>query len=82
VHTDHVQQAVLSVLEEAIGTGPITPADDFFLVGGHSLLIVSIIRRLRVEHGIVLTPRQFGINSQVAAIIAACRPVSDTGRAS
>ncbi|MGY0236067.1 acyl carrier protein [Longispora urticae] len=67
--------AVLEVLRDAIGTTDISPADDFYFVGGHSLLIVRVIQRLRRQYGLELSPRQFGANSQIAALIAACRPV-------
>jgi nonribosomal peptide synthetase DhbF len=74
METDPTAAAVLAVLRDVIGTDAIAPEDDFYLVGGHSLMILTIARRLKAEHDVVLDPRQIGRNSQVAAIIAACRP--------
>lgn len=68
------EETVLKVLREVIGNDAVTLTDDFYLVGGHSLLIVRIVRRLKKEFGLVLDPRQFGANSQVAALVAACHP--------
>jgi Phosphopantetheine attachment site len=63
---------LLTVLQDVIGCGPLSPTDDFYLVGGHSLLIVRVTKRLREQFGLHLDPRAFGVNSQLAALIAAC----------
>lgn len=70
------EQAVLQVLREVLDRDSVSPSDDFFLIGGHSLLMVRVIGKLKKEHGLALDARQFGTNSQVAALIAACRPVA------
>ncbi len=72
--TTNTSETVLLVLREAIGSETISLTDDFYLAGGHSLLIVRIIQRLRKQFAIDLPIRQFGVNSQIAALVAACRP--------
>lgn len=69
--------AVLTVLRDLIGNESISLTDDFYLAGGHSLLILPIVKRLREEFGIHLDVRYFGVNSQVAALVAACETPHD-----
>jgi acyl carrier protein len=71
--------AVLAVLRDALEDETLGPADDFYLAGGHSLLILRIVRRLADEFGIELDPRQFAVNSQFASLIAAARPLPTAG---
>jgi Phosphopantetheine attachment site len=66
-------EAVRSVVAEVLGRADVEPTDDFFAIGGHSLLILRVVRTLLVEHGIVLDARYFGVNAQLAALGAACR---------
>lgn len=73
---DGVTDSVLRVLREVIGNDDISPADDFYLVGGHSLLIMTVIERLHSQCDLDLDRGQFAANPRVAAIIEACRPVS------
>jgi hypothetical protein len=70
---------VLTVLRELIGNDSISLTDDFYLVGGHSLLILRIVKRLREEFGIHLDARYFGVSSQIAALVAACETLHDRG---
>jgi hypothetical protein len=70
-----ISQAVITVLRDVIGIDEVKPADDFFLIGGHSLLILRVIQMLRRDHGLELDARQFAVNSQVAALIASCHPI-------
>lgn len=70
-----IEQAVLTVLRRIVGNDAIAPSDNFFLIGGHSLLIVKIVRQLRTEYGLDLDARQFASNPQVASLISACRPI-------
>jgi hypothetical protein len=72
-----VDEAVLGVLRDVIGEPALGPGDDFYLAGGHSLLVMRVVRRLRVECGLELAPRAFAMSSQIAALIAACRPADD-----
>jgi hypothetical protein len=70
------EHPALLVLSEVLQRDAVSPSDDFFLLGGHSLLLVRVIGKLRKEHGLALDARQFLTNSQVAALMAACRPIS------
>ena len=74
MHNDKAATRVLEVLREAVGNPDLTPEDDFYAAGGHSLLIMRIVRTLRVEHGITLSPRAFWVDAQVAALMAAAVP--------
>ncbi|GAA3728775.1 hypothetical protein GCM10022225_07690 [Plantactinospora mayteni] len=67
--------AVVTLVRDLLKDPEIRPEDDFFAVGGHSLLIVRIIRRLQIEHGLVLDARAFAVNAQLAALAEACRAV-------
>jgi acyl carrier protein len=67
---------VFEVLRIELGRDGISGDDDFFDIGGYSLLIVRIVAILRVEHGIQLSARQFVDDSRIAAIVAACRPAA------
>ena len=68
-------EVVLGVLQEVIGNDEITPDDDFYLAGGHSLLLVRISRKLRIEHGLELPMQAFWADPHVAALMAAARPI-------
>ena len=71
---DHI--AVLAgVLREVIGCDVVRPEDDFYLIGGHSVQIVRIVRLLRTRHQLALDIRAFLKNPQVAALAAACQPI-------
>jgi amino acid adenylation domain-containing protein len=51
---DLVGQVVESVWAQELGVAAPEPDDDFFLAGGHSLLVVKVVTRLRAELGIHL----------------------------
>ena len=68
----HVE-ALLDVVSLLVG-GAVEPRDDFYDVGGHSLMIVQVIRRLDAEHGLVLDPRAFARSTTLDDLAAAIRP--------
>jgi acyl carrier protein len=72
---DAIGETILTVIRELLGSDTISPSDDYYLAGGHSLLIVRIIRSLRDRYGIELDARQFAANAQIAALMAAGRPL-------
>jgi Phosphopantetheine attachment site len=72
----HRREVVRALIADVIGNPDITPVDEFFAAGGHSLLIIPVIRRLKVDHGLVLDPRAFGVNGQIWALAEACHPVT------
>lgn len=47
--------------------GKVGPDDDFYAVGGHSMLIVQVMRRLRRD-GWHLDPRAFARDSRIRAL--------------
>lgn len=56
--TDYVT-VVTEVWGECLGITEVRPDDDFFLLGGHSLLVLEVIDRLAERTGVVLAVRAF-----------------------
>ena len=52
---------------EAVAAG-LTPAADFFALGGHSLLVVTMLRRIERQDGTVLSAREFLADPTVAGL--------------
>jgi len=50
-----VEQAIAAVWAHLIGVEPVGRDDDFFAIGGHSLLMMRAISRLREEHRVEVT---------------------------
>lgn len=73
--SDAALTAVVTVVRELLDDPNLGPTDDFYAVGGHSLLIVRVLRTLRLDYGLELDARSFAVNSQLAALAAACRSV-------
>ncbi|WP_431897585.1 LD-carboxypeptidase [Micromonospora haikouensis] len=73
-HNDSNLMAVTNVFEEVLGKKA-GPDDDFFSLGGHSLLVVEAIARLRNTYGLKVPARQFLNHATPAAIAEACAPV-------
>ncbi|WP_320068822.1 condensation domain-containing protein [Micromonospora sp. RTGN7] len=46
----------------------LTPETDFFAIGGHSLLVVTMLRRIERDSGIVLSARDFLADPTVAGL--------------
>lgn len=66
--------ATQQVFQELLKTD-VGPDDDFFALGGHSLMVIDAIGKLKVEHGLVVSAKQFLSDASISAIAAACRPV-------
>jgi hypothetical protein len=66
---------VLEVFRRALDLDELSMDNDFFDVGGYSLLIIRIISTLREEHGIQLIARQFAEDARIGAIVSSCRPI-------
>ena len=64
-------QALLTVLRDLLNDASITAEDDYYAVGGHSMLVVQVIRRLRKEYGLVLSARAFAMDARVCALASA-----------
>lgn len=52
--SDDIERAILRLWSEILGTDLITPGDNFFALGGHSLLVTRVIYEIRDEFGIDL----------------------------
>ncbi len=55
VEGDSHTGAVVEIWRDLLGTGEIGPTDNFFEVGGHSLLGTMVLSRIRERFGVVLT---------------------------
>lgn len=54
---------------EALSRPDIGPDDDFFALGGHSLLVVQLLERIHAEFGVEIGVRQF-FNGPTVALVA------------
>lgn len=64
-------EALLTVLRDLLNNESITAEDDYYAVGGHSMLVVQVIRRLRKDYGLVLSARAFAMDARVGALAGA-----------
>lgn len=64
---DALETALCTLWSELLGVAPVGRDDDFFVLGGHSLLMVQLGVRLREDYGLVLAPQQLFASLTVAA---------------
>ncbi|MGN9821724.1 condensation domain-containing protein [Streptomyces sp. SD11] len=64
------QAAVTELFSEVLGGKPIGPEDNFFRSGGHSLLAVRLMNRVRTAFGTELTLRDIFRNPSAASLAA------------
>ncbi|MFB6842443.1 non-ribosomal peptide synthetase [Streptomyces sp. NPDC056361] len=48
---DSLEEAVAGIWAEELGIADVGPADDFFSLGGHSLMVIKVVNRTRRELG-------------------------------
>ncbi|MEU0149801.1 amino acid adenylation domain-containing protein [Streptomyces sp. NPDC006288] len=72
------ERALAEVWAEVLDVERVGAHDDFFLLGGHSLLILRAIALLRERHGLELTVRAF-VEHQTLDAVAAAAERGDTG---
>ncbi|MGW3232369.1 condensation domain-containing protein [Kitasatospora sp. NPDC001095] len=65
-----VERSVARIFGAALGTAEPGPDQDFFTLGGHSLQLLGVLRRLREELGIPITLRELYAAPIPAAISA------------
>ncbi|MBG1251485.1 non-ribosomal peptide synthetase [Burkholderia pseudomallei] len=70
---DPLEQAVANVYQEALGCGPVRADDDFFALGGHSLLVARVAAGIRARLGITVSIADLFAHSKVAALAAHLR---------
>ncbi|HEV2639510.1 MAG TPA: amino acid adenylation domain-containing protein, partial [Actinocrinis sp.] len=70
------EQIVCAVFAEVLGLPGASVEDDFFQLGGDSILSIQVVSRVRRE-GLVLTPRDIFTHRTPEAIAAAAVPLGD-----
>lgn len=73
-HLD-VETAVLCVVREVLDSPDVQASDNFFTIGGHSLLVIRVIAELREKYLLKVSARQFVKNATISAIAEACQPI-------
>ncbi|WP_068277177.1 amino acid adenylation domain-containing protein [Aldersonia kunmingensis] len=73
-----VEQAVAAAYEEALGSVQVGLDDDFFTIGGNSLIATQVVARLRTEFGVNVSvmwmfadPTTLGLSRRIAASLEA-----------
>ncbi|WP_198166952.1 non-ribosomal peptide synthetase [Microbispora sp. ATCC PTA-5024] len=65
-----VEKAMAAIWSELVGVDTITTEDTFFTVGGHSMLVPLLARRIRERLGVRVSPRDCLANPSLAALSA------------
>ncbi|HUR08787.1 MAG TPA: condensation domain-containing protein, partial [Nonomuraea sp.] len=81
-----ISQLVTRAWREALGTGAFGPGDNFFEVGGHSLLVLQVHERLRKRFSVTVTdlfryPTIASLTAYLSSDVPAPKPVSATAPA-
>ncbi|MFD4636334.1 acyl carrier protein [Lentzea sp. NPDC058436] len=63
------EELVLEFLRTALRRPDLTPDDDFFDAGGHSLMVAQVIARLKSQHGLVISAKAFVADPRIGAIV-------------
>src|SRR5690606_3509229 len=77
------EKLLARIWEEVLGAGPVGAHDQFFEIGGHSLLSMKVIARVRAETGVRLSPRLLLLNTleqiapQLEQAVAKAGPASE-----
>lgn len=77
--TDPVGAQVCALMAEVLGRPTIGPDQDFFLAGGHSLLVMQLVARLRDAFGIEISPRDIFERPTAAAVSSLTRDALRSG---
>lgn len=63
-----VQDQISAIVSTLLGRPSVDPEDNFFMVGGHSMLAVQLVARIRETFGVRLTLRQLFLAPTIAAL--------------
>jgi acyl carrier protein len=63
-------QQVASLVASLLGQPTVEPEENFFMIGGHSMLGVELVARIKDQFGVKLTLRQLFTAPTVAALAA------------
>jgi acyl-coenzyme A synthetase/AMP-(fatty) acid ligase/acyl carrier protein len=66
--TGEIQQAMSDLIASMLGRASISPEENFFMVGGHSMLGVELVARIRDEFGVQLSLRQLFTAPTISAL--------------
>ncbi|MCP4660903.1 MAG: SDR family NAD(P)-dependent oxidoreductase, partial [bacterium] len=80
-----LQRSIAQTWQEMLGLDRVGVHDDFFDLGGHSLVATQILSRLRRRHKVEISIQQFFAATTVAelaAVVAAARQEESSGMAS
>ncbi|MFJ1764720.1 amino acid adenylation domain-containing protein [Amycolatopsis sp. NPDC088138] len=70
------EEALCRLFGEVLDTPPVGPEEDFFQLGGHSLLVTRLIGRMRSVLGVQVDVRTFFARPTVAGVLAASERVN------
>ena len=63
-----LQDQISAIVSSLLGRPSVDPEDNFFVIGGHSMLAVQLVARLRETFGVSLTLRQLFLAPTIAAL--------------
>jgi aryl carrier-like protein len=70
--------ALAEIWQELLGVPRVGAEDNFFALGGDSILVIQLIARAR-RRGLALKPHDVFLQPSLAALAIACRPLAATG---
>lgn len=72
-----IQATVLQVWKKLLGISDITPSDNFFDLGGHSLLVIQMARHLSEKLDLEISLEDFLKEPTIAGLVRRLKPVSE-----
>ncbi len=63
-----VQDEIAAIVSALLGRSSVNPEDNFFMIGGHSMLGVQLVARIRETFGVKLTLRQLFLAPTIVAL--------------
>jgi hypothetical protein len=77
---NEAERVLASIWQEVLGVDRVGAQDNFFNLGGHSLLCIQVIERIMKETGVKLSPRTILLNNlgQIGRELRASLPPEET----